>query len=420
VRTEEVIYSLMSYNGRDYSPTFARQAEPTICVIADSDSFATVRTTLTYFWPTTGEWYTDSRALNVSHEGVLELTDRRGRRTRVAPVPYTYFSVHERYTQSWQVRTGAEALAEWERYSRLAGEYQSASMAYGAARSAWEEEYGALANRIAAMRAKGLPVDAELARLEAMKPPEEPRESSDYIVPPVPVRTGFVLHLDPGTYSARLVTPEGRVLEGSDKTIIAFSRRASGIVGYDLIPSDRWTRSAESNTPASVIYTTGDADLYLRPFYQDEYNDLYYRKTISNAATGNPTLMKWVKVRQVEQAVIEVAGSGGALERVTEAPFVVVQAEGSTLGYSIVPFDPATAEEGTEATLRAFSVKLDPDERRLELRLHDAEGRMLESGGRRIRIVRVPQLLQATLLFVLLPPIAGVVVLLRRRRQVER
>lgn len=420
VRTEELIYSLMSYNGRDYSPTFCRETVTTICLIADSDNFASIRTTLVYFWPTTGDWYTDSKALNVSHAGTLQITDRRGRVRPVDPVAYTYFSVQERYNQSWRVRLGPEADAEWERYSAMVEEYQAAMGAYGTAKATWDEAYAALATRIAALREQGKPVQAELDSLQGMRPPEEPREPSAYLVAPAPVRTGYVLRLPAGTYTARLVTPEGLVLEGSDKTVLAFGRRGSGMIGYDLIPSDRWSRSVESNTPTSVIYSTGGVDLYVRPFSQDEYNDLYYRKAIRNDAAGNPTVMKWIKVQQIEGASIEVTGRDGSALRVAEAPFFVEQSEGTGLGYSIVPFDPEGAHAGQEPTIRAFPIHLAPEAKTVRLRLYDAAGDLLPSGGRQIRIVRVPRFPYASLVVVLVPPVAGTLVLLRRRRKVGR
>lgn len=420
MRNEELIYSLMSYNGRDYSPTFCRETESTICLIADSDNFASVRTTLVYFWPATGEWYTDSKALNVNHAGALEITDRRGRVQRVEPVAHTYFSVQEPYGQSWRVRLGAEAEAEWERYAAMVEDYQAAASAYGLAKATWDQAYAALATRIATLREQGRPVEAELDRLEGMRPPEEPREPQGYVVPPSAVRTGYVLRLPVGTYTARLVTPEGLVLEGSDKTVVAFGRRGSGMVGYDLIPSDRWTRSVESNTPASVIYSTGDVVLYVRPFSQDEYNDLCYRKAIRNDAAGNPAVNKWIKVRQIEGASIEVTGSDGPTLRVAEAPFYVEQSEGTALGYRIVPFDPEGAHAGQDPTLRAFPIHLASDAGTVRLRLYDAGGSPLQSGAREVRIVSVPRNPYASLVVALVPPAAGTLVLLRRRRKVER
>ena len=63
VRTENLIYSVLAFNGRDYSPTFVRAASGTIYLIAGVDNFLTVRKTLVYFWPLDRK----STRLNSSH-----------------------------------------------------------------------------------------------------------------------------------------------------------------------------------------------------------------------------------------------------------------------------------------------------------------------------------------------------------------
>ena len=54
VRTEQVIYAIVAYNGKDYSPTFAPESSDTIYLLADSDNFLSVRKTFIYWWPPTG------------------------------------------------------------------------------------------------------------------------------------------------------------------------------------------------------------------------------------------------------------------------------------------------------------------------------------------------------------------------------
>jgi len=416
-RFEEVLWSLMSYNGRDYSPTFCREDGDMVCVIADAASFTSIRTSLVYWWPTTGEWYTDSKALNVVHEGRLELRDRRGRLVDLEPVTYTYCSVHERYSQVWRVLLGREAEEEWARYQGLQEAYRTARSGYGIAKASWDEEYADLSARIASLRETGRPYRAELDRLEGMRPPTEPAEASEYLIPPAEPRTGYVLRLPPGTYAARLVTPEGLVLEGSERTVVAFPREGAGTVGYDLIPSDRWTKTVESNQPSSVIYSAGGVHLYARPFFQDEYNDLFYKKAIDNDANGNPALRNWIKVRQVEAARIEVTGGHGATLRVEEMPYYVEQTEGTAMGYAIVAFDAEGAHRGQDPTLRAFDLPVPTDADTLRLRLFDAEGRSLPGGDREIRVVKVAKRPYATLLLVLIPFFMGIAVLAVRGRK---
>ncbi len=130
----------------------------------------------------------------------------------------------------------------------------------------------------------------------------------------------------------RLLTPDGSIIEGSDKRVVAYRPRRTGGIGYEVIPSDKWTRPEESKTPASVLYVNGATDLYLRPFFEDEVNDLFYEKTVSNQSTGNPSLYKWVRMEQVPGAAIEASRPGGKTVMIDEHPFVVNQSTASGFG----------------------------------------------------------------------------------------
>jgi hypothetical protein len=183
-----------------------------------------------------------------------------------------------------------------------------------------------------------------------------------------------------------------------------------------VIPGDKWTRPVESKTPASVLYVDGSADLYLRPFFQQEYNDLYYEKMRQNDAKGNPNLMKWVRIQQVPKAGIVVRRPDREPVEVREEPFYVEQVKGAALGYRIVPYDPEGAHKDRDPSLRAFHVPLTPEDRVVRLRVQDSEGRPLQDGTRQIRVVRPSQTGFVALILALLPLVAMAVVLIRRSR----
>jgi len=198
---------------------------------------------------------------------------------------------------------------------------------------------------------------------------------------------------------------------------VAFEKRRAEAIGLEVIPGDKWTRPVESKTPASVLYVDGSTDLYLRPFFQQEYNDLYYEKMRKNDAKGNPTLMKWVRIQQVPRARVEVTRRTAETEMVMEEPFYVEQVKGAALGYQIVPFDPEGKHKDREPSLQAFHVPLSKDQRIIRLRVQDNEGNYLPTGQRQIRVVTPSRIGFISLILAALPLIVMFVVMAGRSRR---
>ena len=65
VRAEQPIWSVVAFNGSDYSPTFTIRSSDSIYLLAGVDNVLSARKTLVYWWPITSEWKTDTDALNV-------------------------------------------------------------------------------------------------------------------------------------------------------------------------------------------------------------------------------------------------------------------------------------------------------------------------------------------------------------------
>lgn len=189
-------------------------------------------------------------------------------------------------------------------------EYFAAVTDYQKKSQEYDIQVEALGARIAELKSQGRDFSAAAARLAGLVHPAAPAAPTVYVSAPDQVQDVFIVNLPPGQYSMRFLTPNGSIIEGSDKRVIAYRPRRTGGIGYEVIPSDKWTRPEESKTPASVLYVNGATDLYLRPFFEDEVNDLFYEKTVSNQSTGNPSLYKWVRMEQVPGAAIEASRPG--------------------------------------------------------------------------------------------------------------
>jgi hypothetical protein len=417
VREEQFIYSILAFNGKDYAGTFARQEADTIYLVADVDNFITVRNVFVYFWPITQDWKTDTSVLNVPFEGTLELSGREAEPEMLGMTPYTYYNIRGEYELNWKVAKEAEAEAAWQHYQELMDAYWQSVSDYYEKRAMYEAMLNQLTITITKMRDEGKDVSALIDTLRELKAPPEPQYPTEYIVPPVPVQKAFILNLPVGEYQIRFFTKEGQIMERSERRIVAFEKRRAEAIGLEVIPGDKWTRPVESKTPASVLYIDGSTDLYLRPFYQQEYNDLFYEKMRKNDAKGNPTLMKWVRIQQVPKARVEVTGPSSEAQMVLEEPFYVEQVKGAALGYQIVPFDPEGKHKDREPSLQAFHVPISKDQRVIRLRVQDKEGRYLPSGERQIRVITPSRLGIVSLILAACPLIAMIIVMARRSRR---
>ena len=421
VRREQLIYSILAFNGKDFAATFARQDSDSLYLVADVDNFLTVRDAFVYFWPITQEWKTDTSVLDVPFKGTLELTGGRQREPQiVTPVRYTYYNTRGEYELNWKVATGAQADQAWETYQKLMADYYDRAQKYQQARAVYEAMLNELTLRITRMRDQGQDVSKLVAVLQNLSSPQEPEFPKDYIVPPRPVEEAFVLNLPVGEYAIRFFAEDGSVLEGSEHKVVSFRKRRAEGIGLEVIPGDKWTRPVESTTPSSVLYVDGSADLFLRPFFEQEYNDLYYEKMQRNDARGNPNVMKWVRIQQVPQAGIRLAAAGGQEQVIREEPFFVEQVKGASLGYHIVPYDPQGAHKGRDPSLQAFHIPIAKGQSVLRLATLDKNGVPLAGGERQIRLVGPARSGIGALILALLPLAVMVGVLIARSRRISR
>jgi hypothetical protein len=412
VRAEQPIWSILAFNGADYSPTFAIASSDTIYILAGLDNFLSARKTMVYWWPITSEWKTDTDALNILFPGALEVVDAAGQTTSLRMQDYTYFNARGEYELNWKVAVGEAAAAEMQRYADSAGAYQKAIQDYQQGNQQYDEKIQELGIRASRLKAAGKDASATLSEMRSLRKPEPPRPPERYVVPPSEIQQAFILNLAPGTYRIRLRNPDGTIMEGTEKRLVVHQRRRTGGVGFEVIPSDKWTRPVESRTPSSVIYVNGSADIYLRPFFEDEFNDLAYEKTVNNAARGNANIVKWVRIQQVPRARIAVQSGESSILK--ETPYTVQQSQGSSLGYTIIPYDPQGAGKGRDPDLIAFRLPVARRTPVVLIRALGGDGLLLPGGDRQIRVVATPRLAVLTLLIAILPLLAMVLVLVRR------
>ena len=251
-------------------------------------------------------------ALWLSAGTTLESTvrDAKGATRKLGMQHYTYFNVRGEYEMNWMVATGEAARQELQTYRALYDSYFGAIQEYQKKTAEYEAKLQSLVARIQRLKAGHKDAASLQRELTALVARSAPSATSRSVEPPVPLQQGFIVNLSPGRYSLRLTNADERTMEGSEKTLIVYEPNRTGGIGFEVIPGDKWTRPQESISPASVLYVDGSADLYVRPFFEDELNDLEHEKTIDNAARGNPNVARWVRIQQVPRATVAVKKGG--------------------------------------------------------------------------------------------------------------
>ena len=238
----------------------------------------------------------------------------------------------------------------------------------------------------------------------------------------IPPSFGFQVNLPEGDYRIRLKDLDGQIIPDSEKKIVVFSHRRTGI-GYKIIPESRWTIPERSDDPQETIYVMGgsNAAIYLQSFYEAEYNDAYYRGLLDTQDhSGATDRWTWAHMEALHQATMTISGVNGVgeLDMIEEKPFNVVQMPGPRLGYQVLEYDQETMG-GQRPTFVGFEFGLERDDRKVMISLIDQDGVVVEGSEREIRWV--PEKRPAIqFLWLCLPLLVGSIIFILRRSRTKR
>ena len=415
-RAEQLIYSLIVFDGSGYSRTFSAESSDTIYLLADTDNFLSLRKTFVYYRPAEDALKTDTTLLDAALDGVLEISRRHAASQSLSMQEYTYYHMRGDGASHWRTAVGQEAHLVYRDYTEKVRRYRDGLDAYRLDRATYEYMVAELERRIEEQGREG----GDTARMEevlrGLAAPARPEFPEEYAAAPERVDRAFVVNLTAGSYRARLVRRDGKILEGSEKTIVAFGRFGEPTVGYEVIPADRWNRPVASNSGGSVIYVDGSSDLYLAAYHQHEFVDLYYEKLLRNDARGSPGLRQQVFVQEISGVRMAVLAAGGPIATVQRRPYFVERMRTTSLAYRIVPFDPEGAHRDREPSLEAFHLDLERYGRGFRVALVDSRGDMIDVTMRRVRLLDGSPPSRVLVLLTLLPFAVGVGVTVARWR----
>lgn len=416
--TEEFVYNVIASNGRDYSGTFVREPSDTIYLIGNTDNFISARKTFVYFWPITDNYRVDTDTIDRQFDGRLRVEGAGISRTLTLQ-RYTFFNLRGEYEMNWKVAKGAEADKAYQDYQKIMDAYQQAQYRYQQAQNQYEQDLNGLAAKITKLRAAGGDTTQLIDELKSLKRPEPPEAPTTYVSPPAQVQKAFILNLPDGRYRISFLNPDGTIMQGSEKQVVVFNNRGQEKVGYDVIPGDKWTRPEASGLPGSVLYVNGTTDLFLRPYFEKQYNDLYHQKLVDNDARGNINMNAWIKLQQVPHAQIVLGGGEGG-RKITEQPFAVDQLQGASLGYRIIPWGDTQHRPGDKPDLIAYQIPMKAGEKVISLSARDQAGKLLAGSERQIRLISATSLGVFPILIMVLPLIVAIVVMTIRRRRFQK
>ncbi len=418
-RKEQFVYSIVAFDGDQYSGTFCREESNEIYLLAGQENFITPQKTFVYYWPITKEWRTDTQTFQHVFEGNLEISGNNIETQKVSKKKYTYYVVKGEYTNILKIATGEEADEIMEYYRKQVSDYYDAVSTFNEEKKAYEDGLMEIAGRIQKMREAGEDVTELRESVLSMEAPVQPKPPDEFVSPPTSVREAFIIDLPEGEYQIQFYTEDGKLMQNSTKKLLVFNKNRTKGIGYEILPGDKWTRPEESKTPSSVIYVDGTTEIFLRPFFEDEYNDHFYKRLIDNNDAGNPNIMSWKRSEQIPKATIQVfSGSGGDPDAVlTEEPYYVEQTKGSALGYNIVPYEPEGKHKDRDPSLIAFHLPIRGTNESMTLKVLDREGELLKGSERKFRIIKKDTFNFLLLGIVFIPIPVMIVIAIRRQRK---
>jgi len=411
---EQFVYGLRLFNGRGYTSSFCPETEEVLYILAGSENVLRPAMTIVYYWPITRKLQAGFKTLNESVEGTLEILKDGTVFGKLKRRAYTFHFSKGWYADTSEIVLDKKAVDIYNTYTEAVSLHYERTRAYYEAQVEYRRQMEAFFAELKKRQEAGTVPERSDDR-PAPRVPEKP-------VPPKPPgyfvqkpEKEYIVKLPVGRYDIRMITADGTIVEGSEKTIVSFSHRRSGKVGYEIISEKRWTMPETSSDPAGTIYFKGKNTLYFKPFIQTEYNDLYYSKLLDPQNDGYSDLWRWVNIRQVEQGSIQFVGNARVNATIREKPYYVRQVPGAELGYTIVDFSKETFPD-RKPTFVGYKVELEPDREEHGIRLVDNAGVLVPGSFRELRAVDAERVPALYVLSVLLPLAAGIPVFWWRRR----
>ena len=374
VKKEQLVYGVSAFSGEDYlgryRDIFCPPLENTIYVLADHDNVFFPTYSLIYFWPDKGIFLADRVNLNNPVEGKLEIL-KNGNVVKVLDkIKFVYLLPEGLYSTKTELLTGEKAEIEYERFLRAVAvrqEYQRK-----------QEQYLIRKQQLEELIARGEDVQKEALLVPPPIPPE--LMNGDFEVT-LPV-SAYLVNVEEGNYRIRIRTEEGKVIEKSEKNLVAISPRREEGVGYELIPEDKYTVREYTADWSKNIYLAGKNIFYLKPYSQEEYNELAYQKAKDPQNGGNKAKWEWVRIEPKKELTLGLYKGEELVEKISEKEYFVRSIPGPIYSYIILEYQEGKMPYSHFSGFK-FEVNL-KEKSNYTIKAVDLSGGILKTGERKI------------------------------------
>jgi hypothetical protein len=336
VTQERVVLRNRIFDGQGFRDSLVPSATTHFSILADAENVVTFRQTLEYYWPLSRQHYAAFDKLDEPLTGMLRIFRDGAVIAEVASQSYVIDYPQGTSGAGARLLWGSAAEAASAEYKSAMGEYNAKVAHAQQDRRRYEREL----KESAVARLSGAPVTV-------VAPPAAAPEPVLRFV--TDVATGYPLKLPAGAYTLDVVV-DGRVAEGSERSleVIASARRSA--VTIDVLPEERWTRVLASTSADDAVHARAGTRFYVVLNRSDRFDEREYRSLVDPQSEGREGVDLWVRRGPAAGARLEVESAAG-WTGVELRDYKVRQTQGAQLGYVIEPAAP-----GETGDISAYAV----------------------------------------------------------------
>ena len=380
----QVIYWPLVTNSTEYRRVSYPLEAGTMVVLADTEIVIEARLAPVSYWPISREYLADFSGEPETLQGSIEIVEDSGTLSTLKPEPYVLWYPGGTAEGASELVHGETAKAFYEGYVQKARSAAERLKEYQRVVAEQQRLVEAWIQMAAERGGQGMPPPPPELDLEA------PETYPAFATEP---REAFIVSLPAGSYDVRFRGKDGKIVPGSERTMVSFAPLDQGI-GYVLRPENRWTQPVVSFAPEEIIYTTGETDLFFQPVPVVEYPAQLFTRLFrpQSVEAADPSLTLWVPGKEMvggDQDAALAARQGDSRGQVLpRTAYRVNQLAGSARGYTIEEFAP---NSGASVPPDFTAMRLQPSRAVTQVSLvRGTEGNQVEASERRIKLVRPP------------------------------